>query len=60
MFIIKVLIIWVLLFPTLGFCLWFSYGMRGSYLAELKVGFRPFVAMTLLFVSVISVTYAFF
>lgn len=60
MFIIKVLIIWVLLFPGIGLCLWFSNGMKGSYLAELKVGFRPYVAMTLLFVSVFSVSYAIF
>ncbi len=57
MFIIKVLIIWMLLFPTLGFCLWFSNGMMGSYLAELKAGFRPYVAMTLLFVAVFSAIY---
>lgn len=58
MFIIKLLIIWALLFPALGFCLWFSNGMRGSYLAELQVGFRPYVAVTLLFVAVFSATYS--
>lgn len=58
MVIIKLLIIWVILFPTIGFCLWLSNGMRGCYLAELKVGFMPYVAMTLLFVSVFSLSYA--
>lgn len=58
MFIIKVLIIWVILFPMLGLALWVSNGMRGSYLAELKVGLRPYVAITLLLVSVLSLSYA--
>lgn len=57
MFIIKVLIIWVLLFPMLGLSIWFANGMRGSYLSELKVGLRPYVAMTLLLVSVFSLSY---
>lgn len=58
MFIIKVLIIWVILFPMIGLAIWFANGMRGSYLAELKFGFRPYVAMTLLLVSVFSLSYA--